>query len=216
MTCQIFMGKEISSEYCKYRFKPPEEVTEIFFQFFNKKVRNAQKHWTFCEKRLLIYFCHIDDCLQKAKPHVLAVDLGCGTGQISRLLAPHFQEVVAIDVSESQLEEARAAPGYHNITYRYQFFSIWRTFWRRVKLWIVCYTCRKGRAEDLPFPKDSVDLITASSAAHYFDKPKFMSEANRVLKPGGCIGLFDFTSRKTKLHYQDCGERLTDIYQEVS
>ena len=49
---------------------------------------------------------------------MLAVDLGCGTGQNSRLLAPHFQEVVGIDVSKSQLEEARAVSGYPNITYR--------------------------------------------------------------------------------------------------
>lgn len=80
----------------------------------------------------------------------------------------------------------------------------------------MCHTCRKGTAEDLPFPDGSVDLITASSAAHYFDGSKFMAEANRVLKPGGCIALMDYSSRKTKLHYQDCGERLTDMLQEVS
>lgn len=49
---------------------------------------------------------------------MLAVDLGCGTGQNSRLLAPHFQEVVGIDISDGQLEEARAVPGYPNVTYR--------------------------------------------------------------------------------------------------
>lgn len=45
---------------------------------------------------------------KKGQPHLLAVDLGCGTGQNSRRLAPHFQEVVGIDVSESQIEEAKA------------------------------------------------------------------------------------------------------------
>lgn len=49
---------------------------------------------------------------------MLAVDLGCGTGQNSRLFAPNFQEVVGIDISEGQLEEARAIPGHSNITYR--------------------------------------------------------------------------------------------------
>jgi len=55
---------------------------------------------------------------QKGRPHVLAVDLGCGTGQNTRLLAPHFKEVAGFDISECQLEEARAVPGYPNITYR--------------------------------------------------------------------------------------------------
>lgn len=46
------------------------------------------------------------------------MDLGCGTGQITRQLTPHFQEVVGFDISEAQLEEARAVAGYPNLTYR--------------------------------------------------------------------------------------------------
>uniref|UniRef100_A0A3B5KAW9 Zgc:162396 n=1 Tax=Takifugu rubripes TaxID=31033 RepID=A0A3B5KAW9_TAKRU len=164
MTCQVFVGEDISSNYQKYRFRAPDEVRDTILQFLGYKVGQS--------------------------PHVLAVDLGCGTGQTTRLLAPHFQ-VVGIDVSETQLEQARAVLSCPNITYR------------------------KGTAEDLPFPDGSVDLITASSAAHYFDESKFMAEANRVLKPGGCIALMDYSSQKTRLHYQDCGERLTDILQEV-
>ncbi|TWW80529.1 hypothetical protein D4764_01G0003440 [Takifugu flavidus] len=91
MSYQLFEGKDHASIYQKYRFAPPAEVKNYILQYLHKK---------------------------KKPPHVLAVDLGCGTGQNSRLLAPHFQEVVAIDVSESQLEEARAVQGYPNITYR--------------------------------------------------------------------------------------------------
>uniref|UniRef100_A0A674PPQ9 Methyltransferase type 11 domain-containing protein n=1 Tax=Takifugu rubripes TaxID=31033 RepID=A0A674PPQ9_TAKRU len=152
MTCQVFVGEDISSNYQKYRFR-----------YIN---------------------------ISRRQSHVLAVDLGCGTGQTTRLLAPHFQEVVGIDVSETQLEQARAVLSCPDITYR------------------------KGTAEDLPFPDGSVDLITASSAAHYFDESKFMAEANRVLKPGGCIALIDFPLQKMRLHYRDCGERLTDIFHQ--
>ncbi|XP_049450603.1 putative methyltransferase DDB_G0268948 isoform X4 [Epinephelus fuscoguttatus] len=128
---------------------------------------------------------------KKGQPHALAVDLGCGTGQNARLLAPHFQQVVGIDVSECQLEEARAVPGYPNITYR------------------------QGVAEELPFPDGSVDLLTAASAAHWFDRLRFLAEASRVLKPRGCLALLGFSDTKTRLCYHNCGERLNHICEEV-
>ncbi|RVE57834.1 hypothetical protein OJAV_G00203220 [Oryzias javanicus] len=148
----------------KYRFTPPAGLKDLIIQYLDKK---------------------------KGPPHELAVDLGCGTGQNTRLLAPHFKEVVGMDISESQLEEARAVPGFSNITYK------------------------TGRAEKLPFPDDSVDLLTAASAAHWFDVPMFLAEANRVLKPGGCMALLGFADNYPKFTYKDCGDKLSSIYQEV-
>lgn len=80
---------------------------------------------------------------------------------------------------------------------------------------LVCCTCRKGVAEVLPFPDGSVDLLTAASAAHWFDQSRFLVEASRVLKPRGCMALLGFSDSNTRLHYQNCGERLTHIYEEV-
>ncbi len=49
----------------------------------------------------------------------LAVDVGCGTGSSTRPLAEHFKDVVGVDVSETQLEEARIYPGTQgNIQYK--------------------------------------------------------------------------------------------------
>ncbi|XP_041807262.1 putative methyltransferase DDB_G0268948 [Chelmon rostratus] len=164
MTYRLFEAKDHASIYQRYRFTPPDELKNIILQYLDKK---------------------------KGRPHVLAVDLGCGTGQNSRLMSPHFQEVVGIDISEHQLEEARAVPGYPNITYR------------------------KGTAEELPFPDASVDLLTAASAAHWFHQSRFLAEAGRVLKPLGCMALLGFSDHDTTLRYQDCGERLRHIYDEV-
>ncbi|XP_053184992.1 putative methyltransferase DDB_G0268948 [Scomber japonicus] len=164
MSYRLFEGKDHASIYQKYRITPPEELKNIILQYLDTK---------------------------KGQPHVLAVDLGCGTGQNSRLLAPNFQEVVGIDISECQLEEARAVPGYSNITYR------------------------KGTAEELPFPDGSVDLLTAASAAHWFDKSRFLAEASRVLKPRGCMALLGFSDTNTRFHYQTCGETIGHIYEEV-
>lgn len=164
MAYRLFEGKEHASIYQQFRFTPPLGLKDIIIQYLDKK---------------------------KGQPHVLAVDLGCGTGQHTRLIAPHFEEVVGIDISESQLEEARAVPGYTNITYR------------------------KGTAEELPFEDGTVDLLTAASAAHWFDKSRFLVEANRVLKPGGCMALLGFTDNNIRFIYKDCGDKLNHIYQEV-
>ncbi|MGH0140212.1 UNVERIFIED_CONTAM: hypothetical protein FKN15_070810 [Acipenser sinensis] len=84
-------GKEHASTYKKYRLSPTKEVFNLIL--------------TYLEKR-------------KKKPFLLAVDVGCGSGQGTFGLAPHFQKVVGIDVSEAQLEEARREPGFTNVSYR--------------------------------------------------------------------------------------------------
>ncbi|CAL8341506.1 unnamed protein product [Boreogadus saida] len=165
MSYRLFEGKDHASIYQKYRFVPPEEVKVLILQYLEEK-RGGQ-------------------------PLGLAVDLGCGTGQLSRLLAPHFQELVGLDISEGQLEEARAGLGYPNVTYRL------------------------GTAEELPFTDGSVDLLAAASAAHWFQQQRFLTETQRVLKPGGCIALLGFGDDNVHLQSRDCGDRLTQIYREV-
>ncbi|XP_037542250.1 putative methyltransferase DDB_G0268948 [Nematolebias whitei] len=164
MAYRLFEGKKHASIYQQYRFTPPAELKNVIIQYLDTK---------------------------KGQPHELAVDLGCGTGQFTRLLAPHFKEVVGMDVSENQVDEARTVPGDPNVTYR------------------------QGTAEDLPFEDGTVDLLTAASAAHWFDKSKFLPEANRVLKPGGCIALLGFSDTNVRFNYKDCGDGITQIYQEV-
>ncbi|XP_051566923.1 putative methyltransferase DDB_G0268948 [Myxocyprinus asiaticus] len=163
MTHRLFEERHHASLYQKYRFDPPDELKEIILKYLDKK---------------------------KGLPHQLAIDLGCGTGQNSRLLAPHFRQVVGIDISESQLEEARAVPGFPNLSYRV------------------------GTAEQLPFPDGSVDLLTAASAAHWFDPKRFLKEAVRVLKPHGCLALFGFGDN-FKLHHESCSDQLNNIYEDV-
>lgn len=37
----------------------------------------------------------------------VAVDVGCGTGQLTHLLADRFEKVIGLDISASQIEQAR-------------------------------------------------------------------------------------------------------------
>jgi trans-aconitate 3-methyltransferase len=46
-------------------------------------------------------------------------------------------------------------------------------------------------AEDLSFLKDNtVDMVTAGQAAHWFNHEKALPEIARVLKPGGTLAFF--------------------------
>lgn len=63
---------------------------------------------------MFLYSC----CKQIAKPYNLALDVGCGSGQGTILLASHFIQVVGTDVSPAMLEFAMASDHPPNITYR--------------------------------------------------------------------------------------------------
>jgi SAM-dependent methyltransferase len=95
----------------------------------------------------------------------LALDCGCGTGQLSVLLAAHFAQVVATDASAQQI--AAAAP-HPRVSYRV------------------------APAEASGLEPCSVDLITAAQAAHWFDMAAFHAEARRVSKPGALLALITY------------------------
>uniref|UniRef100_A0A8C3FCP2 Methyltransferase type 11 domain-containing protein n=1 Tax=Chrysemys picta bellii TaxID=8478 RepID=A0A8C3FCP2_CHRPI len=152
-----------ADSYQKYRFPPSENLQSVIFSYLEEK---------------------------KVDPVRLAVDVGCGSGQSTHVLAAHFEKVVGTDISEAQIEAAKQAASFPNVTYH------------------VC------PAEELPFEDGSVDLITAFTAAHWFDMPRFMKEVDRVLKPHGCVALSTYTT-DFSMHYKDCSERLTEIFTET-
>lgn len=75
--------------------------------------------------------------------------------------------------------------------------------------------CSVCPAEELPFQDASVDVLTSFTAAHWFDFAKFMREAERVVKPGGCVAISTYTVDMS-LRYGDCSEKLTKIFREMS
>uniref|UniRef100_A0A8D0HJT3 Methyltransferase type 11 domain-containing protein n=1 Tax=Sphenodon punctatus TaxID=8508 RepID=A0A8D0HJT3_SPHPU len=163
MASRLFEERDHAAFYQKYRFSPCEELQSLVFSYLEeKKVSSLQ----------------------------LAVDVGCGTGQSTKVLASRFDKVVGLDVSEAQIEEARQTHHPPNVSY------------------IVC------PAEELPFEDASVDLVTAFVAAHWFDIKRFMKELERVLKPHGCVVLSTYFPG-TQVHYKDSSEKLTEIFRET-
>ncbi len=94
-----------------------------------------------------------------------ALDCGCGTGQLSVLLADRFDEVVATDASAAQIAQAEA---HERVTYR------------------------TASADDSGLPDHSVDLVTVAQAAHWFDLDRFYAEARRVGRPGAVVALITY------------------------
>ena len=95
----------------------------------------------------------------------VAVDAGCGSGQLTVQLAQHFERVIGTDPSASQV--VHAAPHAN-----------------------VSYLC--APAERLPLATGCADLITAAQAAHWFDMPAFCTEAARIARPGAVVALVTY------------------------
>lgn len=98
--------------------------------------------------------------------HALAIDVGCGNGQLSTLLADYFDQVLAVDSSAEQIQYSQLRD---NISYQV------------------------GSAESMSQVADaSADLIVAAQAAHWFDLGAFYQEVRRVAKAGARLALISY------------------------
>jgi hypothetical protein len=94
------------------------------------------------------------------------VDVGCGEGQLTRMLTRRGAHVTGIEVSPRALARARAAEPVGDERYM------------------------QGLAEDLPVKSRSADIVIFLNSFHHVDEqgqPKALKEAARVLKEGGIL-----------------------------
>ncbi|HXM50920.1 MAG TPA: methyltransferase domain-containing protein [Pyrinomonadaceae bacterium] len=93
------------------------------------------------------------------------LDLGCGTGRFTEALRARFDaDVIGIDPSKKMLEQARSKQPDGRIRYE------------------------AGRAESIPLPDKSVDLIFISMIFHHLDNPALAAqECRRVLRDDGTL-----------------------------
>ena len=94
------------------------------------------------------------------------LDIGCGTGRSRCIYAPHASSYIGIDLSVAALRKARS-----------EF---------PVDDWV------GSDARSLPFAAASFDVVSFSSVLHHIpDYRRALSEALRVLRPGGRVFAFD-------------------------
>ena len=94
-----------------------------------------------------------------------AWDCGTGNGQAAVALVDRFADVVATDPSIDQLRNAVRQP----------------------RLSYVATT-----AEQAAIRSRSIDLVTVAQALHWFDRPRFFDEVDRVLRPGGTLAVWSY------------------------
>jgi ubiquinone/menaquinone biosynthesis C-methylase UbiE len=91
------------------------------------------------------------------------LDLGAGTGKLTRQLVALGADVVAVEPGdEMRAVLARSVPGVD---------------------------VRAGSAEEIPLEDASVDAITVAQAFHWFRVNEALREMHRVLRPGGGFAL---------------------------
>ncbi|KAJ4780525.1 S-adenosyl-L-methionine-dependent methyltransferases superfamily protein [Rhynchospora pubera] len=103
----------------------------------------------------------------------VAWDAGTGTGQAALNVAEHYGQVIATDVSAAQLEHAGRHP--------------------KVRYLHTPISTSEDELVTMLGGDNSIDLIVAACAVHWFDLPFFYSVANRVLKkPHGIIAVWTY------------------------
>lgn len=106
------------------------------------------------------------------------LDVGCGTGDDSRELADHGAHVVATDISDAMLAEARRRGG------EVSFLS--------------------ADVHALPFPDASFDGVRVKLVRqHSPDVDTADDELVRVLRPGGRLAVFDYDFETLALDHPD-------------
>jgi ubiquinone/menaquinone biosynthesis C-methylase UbiE len=116
-------------------------------------------------------------------PEWVVGDLGCGTGQGAATLAPFVKQVIAVDRSSDMLDAAR----------------------RRVQD-LPNVDVRRGELEALPIQDGALDAATLLLVLHHLPDPaEALTEAARVLRPGGRLLISDMLPHDRETYRQQMG-----------
>lgn len=108
------------------------------------------------------------------QPGARVLDLGCGSGVVSRMLVERFAagQVVGLDLNPEYARAARELASDHNVS-RVSFLA--------------------GNARQLPFADQTFDLVWAAFVVEYLaaNVDDVLREFARIVRPGGSVAIFD-------------------------
>lgn len=97
------------------------------------------------------------------EPGARVVDVGAGTGKLTRGLVAAGFDAVAVEPGGAMLEQLRLA--------------------------VPEADAHEAPAEAIPLPAESVDAAFAGQAYHWFDRERAVPELHRIVRPGGGLAL---------------------------
>jgi ArsR family transcriptional regulator len=144
---------------------------------------SASGQWDHLREELFGDRFHLHALLALIDPTLVVGDLGCGTGQMSELIAPHVAKVVAVDGSTDMVQAARKRlKGFHHVD------------------------VRRGDMEALPLDDQQLDAAVTALVLHHVPEPaRALSEINRVLKRGGRVLIVDMLPHERVEYQQQMG-----------
>jgi SAM-dependent methyltransferase len=110
------------------------------------------------------------------------LEIGCGTGEFSRLLAERCKEVVAVDLSPNMIEAAKKqSKHFTNIDFQAADILKWE------------------------FPVQQFDAIASLATVHHLPLEELLPKLKTALKPGGKLLILDL------LENENFGDMLNDV-----
>lgn len=134
---------------------------------FNR-IANLPDHWDHNQQ----YQEYLIKQIPKGCGRIL--DVGCGTGELTKKLAAFSEEVIGIDVAENMITEARRRNGSKKITY--------------IPASVEQYLAETGNA---------FDVIISIAALHHMDEEKVLEQMKSKLTPNGKILILDIVEDRT-------------------
>ena len=107
---------------------------------------------------------------EQAPGHLMAWEVGTGSGQAALQLAERFSRVHATDIDQAQIEQAPRHP-------KVEF--------------------KKAPAHTSHLSEGAVDAITVATALHWFDHDKFWKEVHRVARSGAIFCAWTYHAVQT-------------------
>ena len=144
---------------------------------------SASGQWDHLRGELFGGRFHLHALLALIEPTLVVGDLGCGTGQVTELIAPHVAKVIAVDGSPDMVQAARKRlKSLHHVD------------------------VRRGDMEALPLDDEQLDAAVVALVLHHVPEPaRALAEMHRVLKSGGRLLIVDMLPHERVEYQQQMG-----------